>query len=54
MNKNETLNLLRKADNNIKQLCASVCHLSGNPKKVRHEDFAAEIHAIIAALQNAA
>jgi hypothetical protein len=38
---------LRTADTRIVQLCDMVCHLSGNPRKVRAEDFAEEIRVAI-------
>jgi hypothetical protein len=45
-----TLDVLQLADRRIIELCATVCQLSGNPRKVRAEDYAAEVRAEIARL----
>lgn len=36
------------ADRRIIELCATVCQLSGNPRKVRAEDYAEELRAALA------
>jgi len=45
----QMLDALKRADQNIKFLCDMVRVLSGNPRKVRHEDFAEEVLAAIRA-----
>lgn len=44
----ELLEALRMADQRISELCKMVCHLSGNPRKVRAEDYAEEVRAALA------
>jgi predicted transcriptional regulator len=47
----ELLEALKNANQRIKELCDMVCHLSGNPKKVRAEDYADKVRTAIAKVE---
>jgi hypothetical protein len=50
----DMLATLKWAEQRIAELCRAVCVLSDNPKKVRAEDYADKIRAIVARVEGGA
>lgn len=50
MENQQALDALKVADQRITELCQMVCTLSGNPKKVRAEDYADKVRSAITKL----